>query len=110
MGFFVGGRHSEAVEQLLDFVRGYIIKVAGAGDEERKNELEAALTKAHMIYLCAKCLVKNINREEPSFEELLNEVVEESKLDETEFKEAVRVLTERMRRDLLDRIRRGEVV
>jgi len=99
MGIFLSGRHDEQIDRLLEFLEGYIWKT------ERVE-----LGKIHTVYFALKYLALHIRGEKPDWREVLNEVAKECELNKEEFSRNVERLIDELKKDLADKIRRGEVI
>jgi len=98
-GFHLGGRHWESIDELIDFLKGYL-----------KKMYNVELTRLHTIYFALKLTTLQLAGKSSDWESVLGEVVKDIELESDKFKAGVDELTRPLKEEVLEKIRRGEIV
>jgi hypothetical protein len=99
MGFYLGGRHEGQIDKFLEFLQGYLKKVA-----------KTNLSKMHTVYFALKYTALHISNENVSWKEVLESVSREIKLDEEQFKAELEKTINPLKQEILEKIKRGEII
>jgi len=94
MGFYVGGKHADSIEKLLEAIQNYITAETGV-----------KLDKVYVIYLALKKLAYDVPNNRRRLVELTYEVLKEKEHDKEKFRESV----ERVISILRERISEGSL-
>jgi len=78
MGFYVGGKHADSIEKLLESIQNYIAMETGV-----------KLDKVYVIYLALKKLAYDAPQDRRRIVELTYEVLEDKEHDKDKFRRIV---------------------
>jgi len=99
MGFYLGGKHEKAIDRMLEFFQDYLDKMK-----------LAKISKMHVTYFTLKFTMLYVLAENPDWRDVLEEVKNEIKMNETEFNDSLEKILNKFREKIIDKIKKGELV
>ncbi|RLI75803.1 hypothetical protein DRO97_02435 [Archaeoglobales archaeon] len=100
MGIYLGGKHEEDIDRVLEFLQYYLDKVKSV-----------KLSKMHTVYFALKFTMLGIlEKDEKDWEVVFDEVRQEIQMDGLEFTRNVDRLLDEFKKDIAEKIKKGELI